>query len=80
MKGGPFRWSGSAARRVVTQTRAVIPAPRLWWARCPLAVRVVLAALLALLMLPWVLRAYAWWWDRVWGLGAFLDTVAPRLP
>jgi hypothetical protein len=41
---------------------------------------VTLVLILALLALPWLTRAYAWWWDRAWGAGAFVETLVRRVP
>ena len=79
MTGGPWR---ATAQRVVARARlgVVLPSPRTWWTRIPVPVRVVGVAVVAMLLLPWLARAYAWWWDRAWGVGAFVETVVPRVP
>jgi hypothetical protein len=41
---------------------------------------VILGVVAAALLLPWVVRVYAWWWDVAFGAGAFLDTWAPKTP
>lgn len=51
---------------------------REWLGRLPFWAKITLAGIVALIMLPWLLALYRWWWDLALGPGAFAHAFMPR--